>query len=413
MYFKNLFLAAAALLVSLSSSAQLISYTKIDSFSVERLNERWKRMGIPKIAAGIKYDVDVYDVQYCTTYGDSSCVMASGVYFVPIQPKKPAPLLIYNHGTSTRKERHLGYNGEDQICLMFATDGYAVCEPDYVGLGHGERRHLYIHADSEANAGIDMMKAVKELDSIVGLQRDPMIFVSGYSQGGHAAMAVTRKLQEKYAGQYKVTASSPMSGPYDLDGVQADVMFEEYTQPHYLPYLLLGYNEVYKLFKQDKFYDTVFSEEYRDVVKGAFDGSYSHGAINDMLPEVPKDMLSDSLVHLFVNDPEFIFKKVLVENSMDNWVPEMPMQICYCTGDEEVTYKNAIIAHEYMTKNGAENVKLRRVAGDKFTHRKCADWAVLYTKMYFDSFRRGSKKGRRGPIFKRMLIGIAKGTMKR
>lgn len=413
MYFKHIFSSVIFSVLVSTASAQLISYTKIDSFSVERLEERWKGMGIPKFVAPIKNDVDVYDVTYYTTYGDGSQVKASGVYFVPIAPKKPAPLLIYNHGTSTRPQRKLGYNGEEQICLMFGTTGYAVCEPDYVGLGHGERRHLYIHADSEANAGIDMMKAVEELDSILGLQRDPMIFVSGYSQGGHAAMAVTRKLQEKYSDEYKVTASSPMSGPYDLDGVQADVMFHPYSQPHYLPYLLMGYNEVYQLFNQDKFYDQVFSEQYRDVVKGAFNGEYSHSAINDMLPNVPKEMLSDSLVTLFVNDPDFEFKKLLIENSMDNWVPEMPMQMCYCTGDEEVTYKNAIIAHKYMKENGAPNVKLRRVAGDKFTHRKCADWAVLYTKMYFDSFRKGSKKGRKGPAFKRMLIGIAKGTMKR
>lgn len=414
MYFKR-FTVLLILAFSFSTvfGQQLISYTKVDSFSMEKLTERWKGMGIPKFIAPIKNDVDVYDVTYCTTYGDSSCVLASGLYFVPIAPKKPAPLLIYNHGTSTRPQRKLGYNGEEQICLMFATTGYAVCEPDYVGLGHGERRHLYIHADSEANAGIDMMKAVAELDSILALKRDPMIFVSGYSQGGHAAMAVTRKLQEKYADQYKVTASSPMSGPYDLDGVQADVMFYPYSQPHYLPYLLLGYNEIYRLFSKDRFYDQVFSEPYRDAVKGAFNGGYSHEDINSMLPNIPKEMLSDSLLNLFVNDPDFEFKKLLVENSMDNWVPEMPMQICYCTGDEEVTYKNAIMAYDYMKAHGAENVKLRKAGGKKFTHRKCADWAVLYTKMYFDSFRKGSKKGRKGPVFKRMLIGIAKGVMKR
>lgn len=414
MHFKRLsVLFILAFSFSTVFGQQLISYTKVDSFSMEKLAERWKGMAIPKFIAPIKNDVDVYDVTYCTTYGDSSCVLASGLYFVPIAPKKPAPLLIYNHGTSTRPQRKLGYNGEEQICLMFATTGYAVCEPDYVGLGHGERRHLYIHADSEANAGIDMMKAVVELDSILALKRDPMIFVSGYSQGGHAAMAVTRKLQEKYADRYKVTASSPMSGPYDLDGVQADVMFYPYTQPHYLPYLLLGYNEIYRLFSKDKFYDQVFSEPYRDAVKGAFNGGYSHEDINSMLPNIPKEMLSDSLLNLFVNDPDFEFKKLLVENSMDNWVPEMPMQICYCTGDEEVTYKNAIVAYDYMKDHGAENVKLRKAGGKKFTHRKCADWAVLYTKMYFDSFRKGSKKGRKGPVFKRMLIGIAKGVMKR
>ncbi len=408
-----LFLLTLGLSLTFDASAQLISYTKVDSFSVGRLGERWKRMGIPQVISKVRNAVDVYDITYCTTYGDSSCVMASGLYFVPLGLKKPAPLLIYNHGTTVRPQRKLGYNGEDQICLMFATDGYAVCEPDYVGLGYGERRHLYIHADSEANAGIDMMKAVVELDSIIGLQRDPMIFISGYSQGGHAAMAVHRKLQEKFSDQYTVTASSPMSGPYDLDGVQAEVMFHEYTQPHYLPYLLLGYNEVYNIFRKDQFHDLVFKPPYNDIVLGVFNGNHSVGNINDTLPSVPKDMLSDSLIDLFVNDDGFIFKQLLRENSMDNWVPERPMQICYCSGDEEVVYTNALVAYDHMRANGAKNVKLRKAGGKKFTHRKCADWAVLYTKMYFDSFRKGSRKGRKGPVFKRMLIGIAKGVMKR
>lgn len=368
-------------------------------------------MGIPQVISKVRNAVDVYDITYYTTYGDGSQVVASGLYFMPIVPKKPAPLLIYNHGTTIRPQRKLGYNGEDQICLMFSTDGYAVCEPDYVGLGHGERRHLYIHADSEANAGIDMMKAVVELDSLMGLERDPMIFVSGYSQGGHAAMAVTRKLQEEYADEYTVTAASPMSGPYDLDGVQAEVMFHEYTQPHYLPYLLLGYNEVYKIFQENTFYDDVFSEPYNDIVRGVFNGKHSVGNINDTLPKVPKDMLSDSLVNEFQNNPDFEFKKLLVENSMDNWVPETPMQICYCAGDEEVVYTNALVAHAAMKEAGAKNVKLRKAGGKKYTHRKCADWAVVYTKFYFDSFRKGSKKGRKGPVFKRWLVGLAKAFM--
>lgn len=394
-----------------TASAQLISYTKVDSFSVDRLAERWKSMGIPQVISKVRNAVDVYDITYCTTYGDSSCVLASGLYFMPVASKKPAPLLIYNHGTTIRPQRVLGFNGEDQICLMFSTDGYAVCEPDYVGLGHGERRHLYIHADSEANAGIDMMKAVAELDSLMGLQRDPMIFVSGYSQGGHAAMAVSRKLQEEYSDQYKVTAASPMSGPYDLDGVQADVMFQEYSQPHYLPYLLLGYNEVYDVFDKNSFYDLVFAEPYNTIVRGVFNGKYSVGNINDTLPGIPKDMLSDSLVNEFRNNPDFVFKRLLEENSMDNWKPEMPMQICYCKGDEEVVYTNALGAYDNMKANGAPNVKLRKAGGKKYTHRTCADWSVVYTKFYFDSFRKGSKKGRKGPIFKRWLVGIAKGFM--
>jgi hypothetical protein len=176
-----------------------------------------------------------------------------------------------------------------------------------------------------------------------------------------------------------------------------------------LPYLILSYNEVYKVFDDETFYEDVFSEPYNEIVKGVFNGKHSVGNINDTLPIVPKDMLSDSVVNEFQNNPDFRFTKLLQENSMDNWVPEMPMQICYCRGDEEVVYTNALVAHAAMKEMGAKNVKLRKVGGKKYTHRKCADWAVVYTKFYFDSFRRGSKKGRKGPVFKRWLVGIAKG----
>ncbi len=44
--------------------------------------------------------------------------------------------------------------------MIFATDGYGVLAPDYIGLGHGEKKHLYCHADSEAEAGIDFMNII-------------------------------------------------------------------------------------------------------------------------------------------------------------------------------------------------------------------------------------------------------------
>ena len=35
-------------------------------------------------------------------------------------------------------------------------------------------------------------------------------------------------------------------------------------------------------------------------------------------------------------------------------------------------------------------------------------FAVMHAKMFFDSFRKGSKKGNRGPVSKRFLLGIGK-----
>lgn len=392
----------------INTQAQLVRYTKMESFTVDQLKARWKSYGIPRFITPVKNGVDIYEVIYKMPWIDGSMVEASGIYFVPQGMTKPVPRLVYNHGTIIKPPRNgFDYNGESTISLMFSADGYAVIAPDYVGLGLGEKQHLYVHADSEANAGIYFMKAVEEINQQIGLSFNDQLFISGYSQGGHSTLALHRKLQNKYKEQYPVTASSPMSGPYDLAGEQSTVMFREYSQPHYLPYLLIGYNTVYNAFPQEDFYD-IFAEPYDTLIPKMFSSKkYGVGDINAMLPNIPKDMVKPEFVEQYQNDPDFILRKELVNNSVFDWKPESPVQICYCKGDEEVLYTNALVAHETMEENGAEHITLRHT-GKKYNHRDCADFSVVYTKFYFDSFRKGSKKGRKGPIFKRWMVGIAK-----
>jgi hypothetical protein len=43
--------------------------------------------------------------------------------------------------------------------------------------------------------------------------------------------------------RFKVTATSPMSGAYDMTGEQEKYMFQKYPKPFYLPYLLTSYQD--------------------------------------------------------------------------------------------------------------------------------------------------------------------------
>ena len=88
------------------------------------------------------------------------------------------------------------------------------------------------------------------------------------------------------------------------------------------------------------------------------------------------------------------------------------MRICYCKADEQVNYKNAIAAHKKMRENGAKDVKLK-MAGRKFHHNSCAPYATIYSKMFFDSYLKGSKNGKKGPFFRRMLISASKIRVRR
>jgi pimeloyl-ACP methyl ester carboxylesterase len=330
--------------------------------------------------------------------------MASGLYFVPQEVKKPVAQVVYHHGSRFKPGRNINMAGEEYLSLGMAVDGYAVLFPDYIGLGHGERFHLYQHAESEGQATADMLLAIRELNDTLGIKTSDQLFLTGYSQGGHAAMAAHRTLQEKYADEFNVTASSPMSGAYDMAGAQASLLFENYSHPYYLVYLLKTYNEVYSIVPN---LNAIYKSPYDSLINKMFDGELTASALNSLLPATPKQMVKDSIVDLFINDPDFKLRKAFADNSLIDWKPEAPMQLCYCTADEQVTFKNSIVAYNNFKALGAKNIKLIN-AGKKYGHFKCAIFASMYSKFYFDSFRKGSEKGRRSSHGKRMLLTFAK-----
>ncbi len=391
--------------IQIFAQGKLISYEKVDSLNFTQLKAIWKDLSLPQLITSIKNEVDIYELYYNTQLPSGKEVVATGLYYVP-KGVQLFPIMQYNHGTVTRNRTSYDYNGESTICKIFAADSYAVAWQDYIGLGKAEGFHPYQHAETAGQSGVDLLKAIKEINQDLGLITNNELFITGYSQGGYSTMAVHKMIEEKYATVFNVTASSPMSGAYDMAGVQSKVMEIEYTQPHYLPYLLYGYQELYNII--DGEFEQIFVAPYDSIIPLYFDKQHSVNEINDILPSIPMDMIDPLYADEFRNNPDFLFRKVLEENNLYKWIPQAPVQFCYCKSDEEVTYENAIVAYDWMKKNGAKNI-IKRNVGNTFSHHDCASYAAMYTKFYFDSFRNGAKNGTRGPIMKNILVGIVKG----
>ena len=406
---KKLLIAFVFLFSYVSSFAQtnLISYTLFQSVTKEEFRDMLKKRHLPKSASPARYDVDVYDVTYYTQWHDGSQIKASGLYFVPRGVKKGAAELVYNHGTRVNKGRYDKLGGEEYFCLAMAMDGYAVALPDYVGLGHGEKFHLYQVASSLGQASVDMLMAARQLNDTLHVKTNGQLFLSGYSEGGYAALATDKLIQDKYPNIH-VTAASPMSGAYDMTGVEGNVMFKSYTEPHYLPYLLGSYNEVYNLVGPNV--NIIYKHPYDSIIPQLSCVKPNLDDIIHLLPAVPADMLRDTFINLYLHDPNFSLIKAVRENNLYDWKPESPVQLCYCDSDEQVTPLNAFVAYKQMKKDGAQHVTLRR-AGKNFHHSRCALVAMLYTKMYFDTFRRGSKYGGKGRLGNRIMAGVAKSIL--
>lgn len=388
----------------------LVSYTLVKSHTKTSISELWKKHKIPKAILPVRNDVDIYEIIYKAKWIDSSFRQCSGIYYVP-KNGKAVPYMMYGHGTQIHRHREVS-DGEAQqgICLGFAADGYAAIYPDYFGIGKGEGNHLYQHAWSEAMSFIYMLYAVDELNKKIGVQHNGQLFLTGYSQGGHSSMAAHKYLEELNDPRFQVTASSPMSGAYDMTGEQEKYMYQQYPRPFYLPYLLLSYQEAYRVIETENIY-SIFKSPFDTLLPKFFSNNDSRTMeeLDSLMPKVPKDVVIDSLVHLYNTQPDFPFKLRLAENNLTDWKPEAPMQLCYCKGDREVNYKNSEVAYASMKAAGAQRIKLNNLS-DRLDHNTCAAFAVLSTKYFFDRYKNkgDNPKMKDVPGFKKMLSNIVK-----
>jgi hypothetical protein len=408
---KKIMLPVIGLLLVLAANATfvmpekfLISYELKYSYTQDSLKKFWKKSHIPQIVLPIRNDVDMYEITYKGLWLDSSFIMAKGVLYVP-KLDKPMAEMVYCHGTRISVEQGYGIQDLEQVvCMMHAADSYIALFPFYYGLGGGEKEHVYQDSWTEGMATTYMIKACRELYPKLGKSTTGQLFLTGYSQGGHASMATHKILESGSFPEISLTASSPMSGAYDMTGEQAKTMFVPYDQPHYLPYLILSYQYAYNIWKDDVY--SVFKAPYDTMMRSVFaqPRSKDFGYVNSILPKVPKEMIVDSIVERFRSDMTFPFTCKLKENCLIDWVPKAPMQLCACYGDNEVTYKNTEAAYNAMSAK--TNVVHKRVFGKHLSHNPCAPFAILYSKFFFDNFRKGKKKPEKIQAGRKLILAL-------
>ena len=171
--------------------------------------------------------VDFYYIKFWTLGGAGETTESSGALMVPTGAAPtcsgPRPIVLYAHGTNADKTLNIAditntTNTEGAlIAAMFAAQGYIVVAPNYAGydistLGY----HPFLNAEQQSGEMIDILTAARK--ALPGTMSSATsdggkLFITGYSEGGHVAMATQRALEASGA---VITGAAPMSGPYAL-----------------------------------------------------------------------------------------------------------------------------------------------------------------------------------------------------
>lgn len=370
------------------SFAQIMNVELLSSYTIEEVNEIIDDFGVPENTLQITSGVNYYRVEYMTLHPNGDSVLVSGAIAVPSEaPSCPKPIASYQHGTTTvRTEVPSFENTEGLLGVMYAGAGYVVTLPDFIGLGVSELFHLYVHAESQASTSLDLIRlASGELQDELNYVWSDELFLFGYSQGGHATMALHKMIEEDFPDEFNVTASAPMSGPYDISGTQTNMIIadEPFSFSGFLPYVTMAYQAAYGNVYTDL--DEIFIEPYASELPELFNGTNSIAYISSQLPAIPNDMLREDFFEAFQNDPNHPLRLVLADNDVYDWAPIAPTTMYYCTEDEQVDYNNSLVALEAMLANGAQNVEA--LNGGPFDHGGCAPLAFLGGYFFFEEYR--------------------------
>jgi hypothetical protein len=198
--------------------------------------------GINALTGAAECNVDVRYVLYMTRDPAGQPATASAAVFVPSAPTGSTdpnctgsrPIVLYAHGTSTAKsyniaditpgttpgtyENAAGAEGS-LVAAMYAAHGFIVVAPNYLGYDVSSLPyHPYLNEEADAVDMVDALRAAKTHLTTAGITPSDKLFVTGYSEGGYVAMATDKIIGRDYGSEFTVTASLPMSGPYNLVG---------------------------------------------------------------------------------------------------------------------------------------------------------------------------------------------------
>jgi hypothetical protein len=293
----------------------------------------------------VRHTVDAWRMTYPSKDSAGRAILLSGVLALP-RGVTPRSLVSWQHGTSTSRADVPSNLSVDGIAaaIIFAGTGRAAMAPDYLGLGVSPLVHTYMVADDTARAVTDMLAAVR---SLPGLPSTPP-FLAGFSQGGHATLAVQRNLEA--VGQ-KVLGSAAVAGPHNLRTISFPNALAGGAPTHslYLSYLVRGYAARYS-----RPIDSVLTPQFAALAAYLYDRPHEPDAIVAALPMTPRTMFQPSFLEAVDRSGPNWLLQAMSDNEVSHFTPKAPVRLYYGRSDHDVPPREAVQTATEMRGRGAD-----------------------------------------------------------
>lgn len=308
------------------------------------------------------HGVTYYSITYRTIYQGKQ-VDSRGLLLVP-DDVDTTYLISYFHGThvplnlgefySANMETPSNYKGEGDhfletrnIALAWASAGFTVFLPDYIGFGlTADKEHPYLAYDELFKANIDGLLATKSFINQNGSFYDNRIFLSGWSQGGGACLSAHKFIQEQYPSEFTVTASAGLAGPYNMKGFIDEILAQKDQDVGIISGVFSW--GIYSLNK--------FSPE----LKRPTDQLYTYPVPDQLAAifvpsKIPSQTLQEYFIAHIVDGTDTKAMQVINRNTFSQgWTPVGKVFLHHGDADNTVYYMNSATAKTGLTAAGGD-----------------------------------------------------------
>lgn len=284
-----------------------------------------------------------YKITYYTKNEKDVLVKATGLLMYPNVNMKLSTV-VSDHGT-TDSRHNVPSNLKGVLTIGFALElsyvlnGYILMAPDYVGMGDGEGVHPYVDYATEAGATIDFVTAANKVLAQQGVKRYDEYFLTGYSQGAHAAMSTLKRLSISNPGNLKFKYAYMGDGPYDMSEttLKKGVLEKDiYPFSSFLANVLHSCNNTgYKTYTNN--ISEVISPEYLE--------KYDYHVVQDnggLLwgPFLWRKLFTSNFINDVTTNPNHMFRQCLKPKDVYDWYNKTPMTLGHSTIDLAIPPEN-------------------------------------------------------------------------
>ncbi|MCB0477658.1 MAG: hypothetical protein KDC84_05820 [Crocinitomicaceae bacterium] len=316
------------------------------------------------------YGVALYNITYTSEYlGELK--NTRGVLIVPLG-KDSVDLIGYFHGThvplavtGVNKSTPSLYDGGDDdflemrsVAIPMASNGYAVFVPDYFGYNlTKDVEHPFVYYPELFKANIDGLLAAKSQLSTLGYTFSDDLFLTGWSQGGGAALSAHKFIQQSYLGSFNLMATSGLAGPYDFYAFLKDVFnrrTEVISRLNLYSWALYAVNRFSDIQRPT---DQLWSYE-------VFDQSSAFTPPTN----VPNNAFNTFFLSKIIDETDTLMINEMIGNTFsNNWTPIGKVFLHHGDNDDVVPYFNSVNTFSQLGNLGGDLKFYTYPGGDHFT----------------------------------------------